>query len=99
MTSTGRKPHVVGLGGTLRERSTSLRALEEALQAAEEAGATTELLDLRELALPVYEPGRPLEEYGGGVERLVESMRGGGRDDLEYSRLPLHARRRNQERL
>ena len=60
----------------MREGSTSLRALEEALRAAAEAGATTELLDLRELALPVYEPGRPLEEYGGGVERLVESMRG-----------------------
>lgn len=76
MTSTGKKPHVVGLGGTLREGSTSLRALEEALQAAEEAGATTELLDLRELALPMYEPGRRLEEYGEGVERLVEAMRG-----------------------
>ncbi len=60
----------------MREGSTSLRALEEALRAAEEAGATTKLLDLRELALPVYEPGKPLEEYGGDVERLVESMRG-----------------------
>lgn len=60
----------------MREGSTSLRALEEALRAAAEAGATTELLDLRELALPMYEPGRPLREYGGGVERLVESVRG-----------------------
>ena len=59
----------------MREGSTSLRALEEALRAAEEAGATTELLDLRELALSMYEPGRPLEEYGGDVERLVDSMR------------------------
>ena len=60
----------------MREDSTSLRALEQALRAAEEAGATTELLDLRELALPIYEPGRPLEGYGEGVERLVESIRG-----------------------
>ena len=60
----------------MREGSTSLRALEEALRAAEEAGATTELLDLRELVLPMYEPGKSLEEYGEGVERLVESMRG-----------------------
>ncbi len=56
--------------------TSTLRALEEALRAAEDAGATTELLDLRELALPMYEPGRPLEEYGEGVERLVKSMRG-----------------------
>lgn len=74
-TSTGKRPHVVGIGGTLREGSTGLRALEEALVAAEEAGATTELLDLRELDLPMYEPGKPLEEYGEGVERLVEAMR------------------------
>ena len=76
MNSNGRRPHIVGLGGTLREDSTSLRVLEEALRAAEKAGATTELLDLRGLALPMYEPGKPLEEYGEGVERLVESMRG-----------------------
>ena len=50
--------------------------MEEALRSAEEAGATTELLDLRELDLPMYEPGKPLEEYGEGVERLVEAMRG-----------------------
>jgi FMN reductase len=70
------KPHLVGVGGTLRDDSTGLRALEEALRSAEEAGATTELLDLRELDLPMYEPGKPLEEYGEGVERLVEAMRG-----------------------
>ncbi len=76
MTSTNGKLHVVGIGGTLRDGSTGLKALKEALRAAEEAGATTELLDLRELALPMYEPGKPLEEYGGSVERLVEAMRG-----------------------
>ncbi len=76
MTSIDRRLHVVGIGGTLRDGSTGLRALEEALTAAEEAGATTELLDLRELDLPMYEPGKPLEEYGESVERLVEAMRG-----------------------
>ncbi len=75
MTSTYRKLRVVGLGGTLREGSTNLLALEEALRAAAEAGAATELLDLRELALPMYEPGKPLEEYGENVERLVQAMR------------------------
>ena len=60
----------------MRDGSTGLRALEKALVAAAEAGATTELLDLRELDLPMYEPGKPLEEYGESVERLVEAMRG-----------------------
>ncbi len=76
MTMTDKKPHVVGIGGTLRDGSTGLRALEVALRASEEAGATTELLNLRELALPMYEPGKALEEYGESVERLVEAMRG-----------------------
>ncbi len=75
MTTIDRKLHLVGIGGTLREGSTSLLALEEALRAAEEAGATTELLDLRELDLPLYEPGKPLEEYGENVKELVEAMR------------------------
>jgi FMN reductase len=76
VTSTNNRLYVVGIGGTLRDGSTGLRALEEALVAAEEAGATTELLDLGELDLPMYEPGKPLEEYGESVERLVEVMRG-----------------------
>ena len=67
---------VVGVGGTLREGSASLGALRRALAAAGEAGAETELLDLRELDLPMYQPGRALEEYGSGVGRLVEELRG-----------------------
>ena len=67
---------VVGVGGTLRDGSASLGALRRALAAAGEAGAETELLDLRELDLPMYEPGRALEAYGPGVERLVEALRG-----------------------
>ena len=67
---------VVGVGGTLREGSASLGALRRALAAAGEAGAETELLDLRELDLPMYQPGRALEEYGPGAARLVEELRG-----------------------
>ena len=76
MRQEDRKLRVVGLGGTLREDSTCLRALGKALAAAKGAGAETELLDLKELDLPMYQPGRPLEEYGPNVERLVEAMRG-----------------------
>jgi len=76
MTFRKRRLRVVGLGGTLREGSASLGALKRALAAAEESGAETELLDLRELELPMYEPGRELEEYGPSVWRLVEELRG-----------------------
>ena len=69
------KLKVVGIGGTLREGSTSLGALRRALTAAKEAGADTELLDLKDLNLPFYEPGKPLEEYGSEVRRFVEAVR------------------------
>ena len=59
------------VGGTLREGSSSLGALRRAPGAAEEAGAETELPDL-----PMYRPGRPLEDYGDGVLRFVEAVRG-----------------------
>ena len=76
MVSRGRRVRVVGIGGTLRWGSSSLGALRRALEAAEEAGAQIELLDLRELKLPMYEPGRPLGDYGPEVREFVEAARG-----------------------
>ena len=67
--------NVVGLGGTLREGSTSLGALKRVLQAAEEARADTESLDLRVLDLPMYVPGKKLGEYSENVEWFLESIR------------------------
>jgi FMN reductase len=45
---------IVGIGGSIGDFSTSLVALETALNAAAEAGAVTELIDLAELSLPMY---------------------------------------------
>ncbi len=70
--------NVVGVGGTLREGSTSLGALERALRAAGDAGAETEFLDLRGLGLPMYVPGRALDEYGesaADIGRFLEALR------------------------
>jgi FMN reductase len=47
---------VVGLGGSLAESSKSRAALQVALEGAAEAGAKTQLLDLRRLDLPLYNP-------------------------------------------
>jgi FMN reductase len=46
---------VVGLGGSLSAHSSSLAALQIALNGADEVGARTELLDIRQLALPMYD--------------------------------------------
>src|SRR5690349_10200241 len=47
---------VVGFGGSLAERSTSLAALRIALSAAGEAGTETQLFDIKQLDLPMYRP-------------------------------------------
>jgi FMN reductase len=47
---------VVGLGGSLARGSRSLAALQVALEGAASAGARTQLLDLRELDLPMFNP-------------------------------------------
>ncbi len=47
---------VVGLGGSLARASRSRAALEVALEGAAAAGASAQLLDLRELGLPMFSP-------------------------------------------
>jgi NAD(P)H-dependent FMN reductase len=47
---------VVGIAGSLRDGSASREAVEHALDEAERAGASTELLDLREYDLPMIDP-------------------------------------------
>lgn len=47
---------IVGIGGSLSARSSSLQALITALDAAAAAGADTEVFDVSELDLPFFEP-------------------------------------------
>jgi len=49
------RPHVVGVVGSLRDDSYTRVGIERALDAARDSGATTELLDLREYDLPVFD--------------------------------------------
>ncbi|ELZ08185.1 NADPH-dependent FMN reductase [Natrinema thermotolerans DSM 11552] len=55
---------VTALCGSLRDGSHTRTALERALAAAEGAGASTELLDLREYELPVFDADRDREDAG-----------------------------------
>jgi FMN reductase len=61
---------VVGLGGSLAEHSNSLAALRIALEGAAEAGAATELLDIKQLDLPMYDPA--IEDPPGSVRRMCD---------------------------
>jgi FMN reductase len=62
---------IVGLGGSVAEISRSRAALHVAVDGAASAGAETELLDLRELALPMYNPDN--DAPSPAAARLIES--------------------------
>jgi len=65
---------IVGLGGSIARISRSRAALVVALEGAASAGAETELLDLRELALPMFNPDD--DAPAGAASRLIESCHG-----------------------
>ncbi len=60
---------IVGLGGSLRADSLSRTALAVALDGAAAAGASTELLDLRQLELPMFNP-----EHEADAPPVVRTM-------------------------
>jgi FMN reductase len=66
------RPLIVGIGGTPRVGSSSERALELALLAAEAAGARTIKLAARDLPTAMYEPG--CVEGDERAERLVDAV-------------------------
>jgi FMN reductase len=61
---------VVGLGGSLARDSRSRAALQVALEGAANAGARTQLLDLRELHLPMFSPE---DEPTQAVDELIDT--------------------------
>ena len=60
--------HVAALCGSLRDGSYTRIALEQALSAAEQAGATTELLDLREYEVPIFDADRDRADAGDAAD-------------------------------
>jgi FMN reductase len=71
-SETAKTLGIVGLGGSLRATSSSRAALKVSLDGAAEAGARVDLLDLRELNLPMYDPSS--DDVPAPVTRLVESL-------------------------
>jgi FMN reductase len=73
--------NVVGLGGSLAAPSRSLAALRAALAGARESGADTQLLDLRELRLPLNVPTE--SAVPAGARRLLDAA--GSSDAMVWS--------------
>ncbi|AGB39744.1 NADPH-dependent FMN reductase [Natronococcus occultus] len=64
-------PSVLAVSGSLRDESYTRTALRYVLDAAAEAGAETQLLDLREYDLPVYDPDIDGQGDGEAAMKLV----------------------------
>ncbi|RQG90456.1 NADPH-dependent FMN reductase [Natrarchaeobius chitinivorans] len=66
---------VVALCGSLGEDSVTRIALERVLEAADRAGAETELIDLRTWELPTFDPDRDRETAGDAEQLAVRLQR------------------------
>jgi FMN reductase len=67
---------IVGLGGSLASNSQSLAALATGLAGAREAGAEIDLLDLRELDLPLYNSEAEAHAAALKMAEMLESADG-----------------------
>jgi len=65
-------PHVTAVCGSLRDESYTRPALEQTLNAAEDRGASTTLVDLREYDLPVFDADH---REAGDAAKLQEALR------------------------
>jgi len=66
-----RPPFVVGVCGSRRHESHTRAAVRRALDAAADAGAETDLLDLGAVDLPLYHPDRDLDEQGDAADAVA----------------------------
>ena len=64
-------PKVVAICGSLRDESYTRLALEHVLDAAREAGAETELIDLRRWDLPLFDPDDRERGDAAALQRVV----------------------------
>jgi FMN reductase len=70
---TGRRPFIVGIGGTPRLGSTSEMALRHCLKFAESRGAEVELIAGPAIELPLYDPNNP--HRPPAARRLLQAVR------------------------
>jgi FMN reductase len=75
VSEPGRRTLIVGLGGSMARHSRSLAALQTALEGAVDAGAEVELLDIRRLDLPIYNPEEEDAPRPDSAARLLDSCR------------------------
>jgi NAD(P)H-dependent FMN reductase len=68
--------HIVALCGSQRDESHTRKALFRALDAVERTGATTDLVDVTEMDLPLFDPDSPDAGEAAGLRRRVRDADG-----------------------
>lgn len=68
--------HIVALCGSQRDGSHTRSALEQTLEAANRSGATTDLIDVSALELPVFDPDQPDAGDATELRRRVQAADG-----------------------
>lgn len=71
----GQPIHVVGIGGTLRQESRSLWAMDHTLRIAKAEGAKITRFNLRELNLPMFDPSQDFEDLSPKIQDYINTMR------------------------
>jgi FMN reductase len=71
------KIKIIGIGGSIENRSNTLSALKFAMEAVEKCGATCELFDIKKLNLPIFHPGKGIEQGGDKLKHYLESVYNG----------------------
>ena len=77
----GAPVNVLGVASSMREGSFSTRALKLVLEEAKKYGAGSQLLELREVRLPIYDPSRSVsdelyQDVNGHRENVLDSVTG-----------------------
>lgn len=67
-------PHILAIGGSTRATSATRNVLADVLGIAAASGASTELVSVHELDLPVYNEDIPLEQQPQALQHLLERM-------------------------
>lgn len=68
------KIRIVGIGGSMESRSSSLLYLKYILNELNELGAEVKLIDIKNLDLPMYSYGMDMKEAGEGFNALLDEI-------------------------
>jgi FMN reductase len=69
-----KKIKILGIGGSLEKRSSTLSALKYTLAAVSTMGAEIELIDLGKLKLPIYNPLKGIRQGGPALKKIIPQV-------------------------